>query len=372
VVKQVRLLGLSGYRSCHQRIDLYQQENAGNRISMKVATEPKVYAVILNWNNHEDTRKCLESLEKATYPNLAIIVVDNGSVDGSGKRLKEEFSNLRFIFNDKNLGFARGCNVGIRAALEDEDCGYVLLLNNDAVATPGFLKRAVETGETNRDVGLIGGKILYSPESKRIWYAGGEINRWRGLTVIRGFREVDQGQYDSASEVGFVTGALMLIPRQVLDRVGLLPEEYFFGTEEIDYSIAVKKAGYKLYYVPEFLIYHSADGSHSNYDPKFVYNNYRGKLILQEKYLPKKLFPLWKKVFNVYGVLAAGRVWQRLRNADPDLEDKTVPFHDLRFAFSRALKDHGTNSLSEEALTRFDEALKTRKRRPKKTGLVKR
>jgi GT2 family glycosyltransferase len=228
------------------------------------------------------------------------------------------------------------------------------------------LRRAIETGEADKAIGLIGGKILYSPESRRIWYAGGKINRWRGVTVIRGFREVDRGQYDSASEVGFVTGALMLIPRQVLDTVGLLPEEYFFGTEEIDYSIAVKKAGYKLYYVPEFLIYHSADGSHSNYDPKFVYNNYRGKLILQEKYLPKKLFPLWKKIFNVYGVFAAGRVWQRIRNADPDLADKSVPMHDLRFAFSKALKDHGTNSLSEETLTSFDEALKTRNMQTKK------
>jgi GT2 family glycosyltransferase len=240
------------------------------------------------------------------------------------------------------------------------------LVNNDAVATPQFLERAVEIAEGRAEIGLIGGKILFSPESKRIWYAGGSISRFRGNVSIRGFREVDRGQYDSAVEVGFVTGALMLIPRQVLERVGLLPEEYFFGTEEIDYSIAVKKAGYKLYYVPEFVIYHRGDGSHSNHDPKFVYNNYRGKLILQEKYLPKHFFPFWKQLFNLYGVLAAGRVWRRLRNADPDVKDKTVPFHDLRFAFSRALQDHGTNSLSEEALTSFDIALKTRNTLPKK------
>jgi GT2 family glycosyltransferase len=330
---------------------------------MSVSTRPRVYVVILNWNNYADTKRCLESLQAATYTDLRIIPVDNGSTDESRRQLEAEFPQLRFVRNNANLGFAKGCNTGIRAALKDKECAYVLLLNNDAVATPGFLEKAIDTAEANKAIGLIGGKILYSPETKRIWYAGGEINRWRGLTVIRGFREVDRGQYDSASEVGFVTGALMLIPRQVLDKVGLLPEEYFFGTEEIDYSIAVKKAGYKLYYVPEFVIYHGADGSHSNYDPKFVYNNYRGKLILQEKYLPKKLFPLWKKIFNVYGVLAAGRVWQRLRNADPDLKDKTVPFHDLRFAFSRALKDHGTNTLSEESLARFDEALKTRKSR---------
>jgi GT2 family glycosyltransferase len=328
---------------------------------MNLAFVPKVYTVILNWNNHEDTRRCLQSLEKAAYANLAIIVVDNGSGDGSGRLLHEEFSNLRFIFNDKNLGFARGCNVGIRAALEDEECSYVLLLNNDAVATPGFLERAVETGETKKDVGLIGGKILYSPESRRIWYAGGEINRWRGLTIIRGFREVDQGQYDSVSEVGFVTGALMLIKRGVLKKVGLLPEEYFFGVEEIDYSLAVRQRGYKLYYVPEFVVYHGADGSHSNYDPKFVYNNYRSKLILQEKYLPRGLFSLWKAIFSIYGRHMANRVWQRIRDEDPGLNDKKLPLDDLNFAFSKAMKDHGKTVLSEEILLHFEKSLRARK-----------
>jgi len=336
---------------------------SGARVPDRVSTtEPKVYAIILNWNNYEDTRRCLESLQQVTYPNIETIVVDNGSRDESGERLKKEFPQLRFILNDKNLGFARGCNVGIRAALDDEDCAYVLLLNNDAVATPGFLNRAVETGEKYKDAGLIGGKILYSPESKRIWYAGGEIKRWRGLTVIRGFREVDQGQYDSVTEVGFVTGALMLIKAAVLKTVGILPEEYFFGVEEIDYSLAVRQAGYKLYYEPEFVVYHSADGSHSNYDPKFVYNNYRSKLILQEKYLPLGLFGVWKVIFSLYGRYVAKRVWQRIRDEDPELVDKRMPLDDLNFAFSKAMKDHGRTELSEEVLVDFEQALRARKR----------
>ena len=328
---------------------------------MNASTRPRVYVVILNWNNYADTKRCLESLQAATYTDLRIIPVDNGSTDESRRQLEAEFPQLRFVRNNVNLGFAKGCNTGIRAALKDKECAYVLLLNNDAVATPGFLEKAIDTAEANKAIGLIGGKILYSPETKRIWYAGGEINRWRGLTVIRGFREVDQGQYDTSIEVGFVTGALMLIKREVLEKVGLLPEEYFFGVEEIDYSLAVRQGGYKLYYVPEFVVYHGADGSHSNYDPKFVYNNYRSKLILQEKYLPRGLFSLWKAIFSIYGRHVARRVWQRIRDEDPGLDDKRIPLDDLNFAFDKALADHGKDILSEQTLLNFDEALRERR-----------
>lgn len=315
---------------------------------------------MLNWNNYEDSKKCLVSLEHVSYPKLKVIVVDNASADGSGFQLQTEFPSLQFIFNDKNLGFARGCNVGIRAALNNLDCSYVLLLNNDATVTRHFLEPAIEMAETNPKVGLVGGKILFSEETKKIWYAGGTIDRWKGRVWVRGFREIDHGQYDKPSEVGFVTGALMLIKREVLQKVGLLPEEYFFGGEEIDYSLAVRLAGYNLYYVPTFLVYHASDGSHSNHDPKFVYNNYRTKLILQQKYLPKGSFFIWKLVFRFYGKYFAAKVWQSLRNSDVNLKDKRLPIEDLNFAFRKALEDHGKSHLSEETLMTFASTLPSR------------
>src|SRR5437763_7318693 len=120
---------------------------------MQMTKKPRIYVVVLNWNNYADTQKCLESLRTATYSNLRIIVVDNGSIDGSGQRLAREYPEWPVILNDSNLGFSRGCNVGIRAALEDETCAYVLLLNNDATATPSFLEKAVEAAEADRRVG---------------------------------------------------------------------------------------------------------------------------------------------------------------------------------------------------------------------------
>ncbi len=328
---------------------------------------PRVSIVVLNWNNYEDTRKCLESLRKVIYSELRVLVVDNGSSDGSGRRLVSEFREFEFIFNDKNLGFSRGCNVGIRAALEDEGCGYVLLLNNDTIVTANFLDKAIEHAEANASAGLIGGKILTLSDPSKIWYAGGSVNCWKGRMVVRGYGEKDCGQYDEPVEVGFVTGALMMIKREVIEKVGPLPEEYFFGVEEMDYSVSVMKAGYKLYYVPEFFIYHLADGSHYNSDPKFVYNSYRNKLIFAEKFLPKGLFPIWKLVFSIYAKYLAQRVWRGLiKKYDYDelatARGKVINMSEMKYALDKAIKDHGRDALSEETLTRFDEGLKKRRR----------
>src|SRR2546421_4881319 len=207
---------------------MMQQQNPGNN----PRDNPRVWAIVLNWNNYDDTKSCLESLQQATHCDLKIIVVDNASADGSGKRLQQEFGQHRFVFNEANLGFSRGCNRGIRVALEDEHCAYVFLINNDAVVNPDSISEAVSAAEADERIGLVSGKVLFSEKRNTIWYAGGHIDLWRGRTVTRGFGEIDSGQYESACEVGFVTGAMMLIKREVLERVGLLPEEYFFGIEE--------------------------------------------------------------------------------------------------------------------------------------------
>lgn len=335
---------------------------------MQIADKPPVYVVVLNWNNYEDTKICIESLQKATYPDLQVIVVDNGSVDGSGKQLQDEFPNLSFIFNNENLGFARGCNVGIRAALKKPDCAYVLLLNNDAVVSSQFLEKAIDTAEADKRIGLIGGKILTSPESKQIAYAGGHVDYLRAGSISRGSLMVDKGQYDTPQETGFILGALMLIKREVLERCGLLPEEYFFGIEDLDYSKNVKRAGYKLYYVPEFVAYHRGAGSHSDFDPKLIYVGYRSRLIFQEKYLPKAVFPIWKQLFILYAKYIeryrAIRTWRKIaEKREPD-KLKMISAEDMDFAFRRAIEDHKKVTLSEETLAHFLEALRKRKSHP--------
>lgn len=319
---------------------------------------PKVYAVVLNWNRYSLSKRCLDSLRAWNYSNLNVVVVDNGSTDGSAERLALEYPNCEILKNGRNLGFSRGCNVGLRRALRDPECEYTILVNNDATVAPDGLTAAVQFAEANPDVGLVTGKILRGREEPIFWYAGGEIDLWRGQAKTIGFGETDRGQYDSIRDVSFATGALMLIRRPVLEKVGLLPEEYFFGVEEWDYSLMVANAGFRVVYVPKLLAFHPGDGSHWNYDPRFVYNYYRNKLIFQQKYLNPIAFYIWKLAFRLYGKLLARK--SRQSEVVKWGVDRAPRQGALDFALEQAILDHGSGPLTEETMLEFERKLQAR------------
>ena len=323
-------------------------------------SQPPVYVVVLHWKNYDHTRAAIQSIIANDYENYRLIVVDNASQNGSVEALQESFPGVSFILNQTNLGFSKGCNVGIRAALTDSQCAYVLLMNNDATVSSASLGAAVAAAEADPAIGIVSGKILRSQPPHTIWYAGGRIDYWRGQAFVRGFGEADLGQFDSPCETGFATGALMLIKRTVLEKAGLLPEEYFFGIEEWDFSTAVRRAGFKLYYFPEFVGYHAADGSHWNYDPKFVYNSYRNKLIFQQKHLRPLAFRVWKAAFTFYGKHFVRRARQKLISQNLFPLPRSIEVKQLDFALTRAIADHGKNELSEDVLNSFEVELHKR------------
>lgn len=261
--------------------------------------QPLVTVVVLHWKNYERTRAALKSLEGISYPNYRVAVIDNFSNDGSIEKLEAEFPDYTFLRNDSNLGFSRGCNVGIRSAYEG-GANYVLLLNNDMEVDPGFLDPAIAAAENDRDVGLVTGKILFG-DRQTIWQAGGRIDPIRIQGEPRGWNETDAGQFEVPCETRWASGAMLLIPRQTIDAVGLLPEEYFFGVEEWDYSTAVSRAGLKILYVPTFKGYHHAGGSYKAGHPVLiVYNGVRNKLVYAQKYLSTPAWVLWKTIFRCY------------------------------------------------------------------------
>jgi GT2 family glycosyltransferase len=216
---------------------------------------PKVSIVILNWNGYGVTRECLASLSKIDYPNCGVVLVDNGSADGSPDRLAAEFPEITLIRNQENLGFTGGNNVGIRRALE-ENADYVLLLNNDTVVAPNFLSELIRAGESDNRIGLLNPKILYFEPSDRIWYAGGSFNIWKGIASHRGNRELDRGLYDTPEEVTFITGCAFLIKTEVIRKIGLLDECLFYSCEDTDWTIRSLKTGYKALYVPSSVLWH--------------------------------------------------------------------------------------------------------------------
>jgi GT2 family glycosyltransferase len=216
---------------------------------------PRVSVVTLNWNTLDDTIECVESLQKVTYPNFEVIVVDNGSDGNEGQILAERFEGfIRLIQNDMNYGFAKGCNIGMADALE-RGTDHCLLLNNDTVVAPDFLDKMMEVALSDDKIGITGGKIYTYSDPDRIWFAGGLVKV--GNETID-FRQApkDEGQFEEVVECGWIIGCLMLISREVLETVGMFDEKYFFGGEDLDLCMKAEKQGYRIVWAPHSKIWH--------------------------------------------------------------------------------------------------------------------
>lgn len=261
---------------------------------------PTVGIVILNWNSLDVTRRCIASLQLVSDPPLVIYLVDNGSTDNSWYLLTREYGGKRFVLiqNGANLGFAAGCNPGIRRALDD-GCDYVLLLNNDTIAADGdFLRQMVDLAESDSTCGVVGGRLLLWPDTSVVWGTGGIIS-WAGERYL-GAGETDVGQYSEIAERQFVSGALMLIRRAVLEELGLLPEAYFFGHEDWEYSWRVRRHGWRLLYQPRAVVYHEAGHSRDAVDPVWIYNSALSKTIFKKRTLSPPSWFLWRLSYALY------------------------------------------------------------------------
>lgn len=216
---------------------------------------PKVSIIILNWNGLGDTIECLESLKGITYPNYDAIVVDNGSGGKDVEVLREKFGNyIHIIENDKNYGFAEGNNIGARYSMGNLSPDYILLLNNDTVVEPGFLTELVEAAERDPKIGIVGGKIyLYGTN---IFDSAGSLFTNIGSGRSIGHLEEDKGQYDSQEEVPMITACCLLVRKEVVESIHLFDPSFFMYLEELDFTIRVRRSGYKVVYTPGSIIYH--------------------------------------------------------------------------------------------------------------------
>jgi GT2 family glycosyltransferase len=211
--------------------------------------------VLLNWNSGDMTAECIRSLLKMNAKDYAIIVVDNGSKDGSTAYLQEQFPEITVLPQDHNLGFAAGCNVGMKLALE-WGVKFVLPLNNDTVVDPDFLTQLLIAAGEHPQAGMISPKIYFWEPPSSIWWAGGSFNLWTGIPKHVGRKVVDQGQFSSGGVVDWATGCAVLIQCQVLRETGLFDESFFGNAEDLDLSLRMRKAGYQVWFAPKAKLWH--------------------------------------------------------------------------------------------------------------------
>jgi GT2 family glycosyltransferase len=255
-----------------------------------------VAVVVLSWNGREDTLACLASLAKVDAPGLITIVVDNGSTDGTSDAVREAYPDVELVRTEKNLGFAEGNNVGMRKALE-LGAAYVLVLNNDVELDPGFVRELVEEGRRRPDAGALCSKILYFDPPDLIWFAGASFDPRSGYNGRqRGYRDHDDGRYDDVVETDRACGAAMLVPRKVLEEVGVFDPELFFYSEDTDWSLRAHAAGYRHYVVPASKLWHKVSvTSGGENSPTTLYYGIRNTIAVCERWAPLGTFGTWRR-----------------------------------------------------------------------------
>ncbi|RJQ35840.1 glycosyltransferase family 2 protein [Candidatus Microgenomates bacterium] len=245
--------------------------------------QPLVYTIVLTWNSKEFIEKCINSVLASTYPT-EILIIDNNSTDGTEEYIRKKFNSVKFIQNNKNLGYAGGNNVGIREALKMK-ADFIFILNPDATIAQNCISELVNTMLLDTEIGMASPKIYYQSNPKKIWFAGGIIDWKKGLTPHIGYNEVDRGQYNSNSYMDRVCGCAVMIRTESLNKIGLLDENYFLYFEETDLSVRFTNNRYKLLYVSEAECWHktsSSTGGH--FSPLYQYYMTRNNLYFMSKY----------------------------------------------------------------------------------------
>jgi len=251
---------------------------------MTRVNQPLVSIITINWNSTAVTCEFLHSFkEQNTYQNVEIIVVDNASKQNPGQALTSVYPAIKIITNATNLGFSGGNNAGILQAKGE----YIFIVNNDTEFTPGLIEALLKVFELFPDTGIVSPKFHYFFEKGIIEYAGYKpVNIFTGRNSMIGSREKDEGQYNTIKETQYAHGGGMMVSRKVIEEVGLMPEQFFLYYEELDWSVQVKKKGFKIYFQPAALLYHKESMSTGKMSPLKTFYLTRNRILFMRRNIP--------------------------------------------------------------------------------------
>src|ERR1044072_2451675 len=249
----------------------------------KQTYHPLVSIITVNYNNTAVTCELLASLQQISYPRFEVIVVDNASTEDPTREIINRFPTVKVIRSEDHRALARGNNLGIQAAAGN----YLFLVNNDTEFTPGLIEGLLEVFASYPDAGVASPKFHYFFQKGTIEYAGyHSVDMFTGRNSMIGCREKDQGQYDAISSTPYAHGGAMMISREALDKVGLMPELYFLYYEEFDWCEQFRRKGYKIYYQYKSLIYHKESMTTGRNSPLKTYYITRNRILFMRRNVP--------------------------------------------------------------------------------------
>ncbi len=265
--------------------------------------------------------KMLESLKEHTPEEYELVIVDNGS-----QYMQEEMVGVAdvYIRNKENLGFAGGNNKGIGYAIKN-GADYVLLLNNDTTVDPFFLDRLVESGESSKNIGIIGPEIYFYSDPDRVWFSGGKINWLKTKGSHLGLNEKrigkqSNGKTGKITATDYMTGCAMLIKKEVIEKIGGLSEDYFLYYEDTDYCLRAQKEGWQCVLAPESRIWHKISQSTKEFSPSYLYYHTRNGLMMAKrmnspiKIILVYVFSVWLTIKQIvkYLFFPSKREWAKM------------------------------------------------------------
>lgn len=247
----------------------------------------KIAIILLNYNNYIDTIECIKSIKENTNKDnfdYEIIVVDNKSTNESLSKLKE-VEGITLIEAEENAGFSAGNNVGIKYAIENKS-DYILLLNNDTVITENSIDKMYSELKKHDDIGIMSCRIMYFDDKELINCCGGKISYLKGTAVIYNKGKKYKGNdKQELIYTDFTTGCCMLMKSELIQEIGLLPEEYFMYYEDVDFCAKVQKSGYKIGVCLNAVIYHKESAASGGGENTFaIHWNTRNRIIFINKY----------------------------------------------------------------------------------------
>ena len=253
----------------------------------------KIAIIIVNWKQYELTINCLLSIKKLEYKNWKVILVDNESNFEKINKIKSDFNKVEVIESKENLGFASANNIGIKYAIKNK-FEYVMLLNNDTEVNKKFLSPLLNSFQNDNSLGAVQPLIMNYYNRAKIWNAGGYLNNFFG------FPYTNKKLNNKNQQIDWITGCCIILRTTVIKKVGLMDEDFFAYYEDVDWSLRIKKLGYKLGVVESSVIFHHGTKSSNdsnlegNLSPFVHYLNIRNHIYLVKKHSDK---------FNFIGVL---------------------------------------------------------------------
>ena len=218
------------------------------------------WAVVVNWNGGEAVLACLDSLVANGVPEARIVVVDNASTDGSADAIAAARPQTPLLRNATNTGYGHATNTGIEHALA-AGADRVLLVNDDVTFPEGSVALLEAGLDEDAGVGIVGPRVVYRDEPRRLWAAGGTLTFRANLSRMHGHGQPDAPRWRSTREVDYVPGCALLARREVFEQAGLLDGDYFAYHEDLEFCLKAKEAGHRVVVVGEALALHAAHSS---------------------------------------------------------------------------------------------------------------